>query len=150
MHPFFLIAALIITVPLVEIYLLIKIGSVIGALPTILMIVSTAVLGAALLRQQGVATLRRFQIAIAKEEIPAAEILEGVVLLIGGILLLTPGFFTDAIGFLCLLPPSRRLILAAIWSRVGARVSRNAHHSGDYHVGRVIEGEVVKDRDQPS
>ncbi len=150
MHPFFLIAALIITVPLIEIYLLIKIGSVIGALPTILMVVLTAVLGAALLRQQGLAALQRFQIAIAKEEVPATELLEGVILLIGGILLLTPGFFTDAIGFLCLLPFSRKFILGAIWSRLGVRVSRHTNHSGDQRMGRVIEGEVVKDRDQTS
>ena len=99
---------LFLTIPLIEIYLLLKIGSIIGAFPTILIVVGTAVLGAWLLRIQGFSTWRRLQNTLERGEVPAIEIVESLILLIGGALLLTPGFFTDAIGFLCLMPPMRR------------------------------------------
>lgn len=96
------------TVPFVEIYLLLKIGGIVGIFPTVLLVVFTAVLGAWLLRQQGFATWQRFQASLAKGEIPAYEMIEGPILLVGGALLLTPGFFTDALGFACLIPQIRQ------------------------------------------
>lgn len=96
------------TVPFVEIYLLLQIGGIVGVFPTIFLVVFTAVLGAWLLRQQGFATWRRFQENMAKGEIPAYEMIEGPILLVGGALLLTPGFFTDALGFACLVPQVRK------------------------------------------
>jgi len=99
---------LFITVPVIEIYLLIQVGSLIGALPTIGVVIGTAILGAFLLKQQGLSTLQRVQIQLSKGQIPAIEMLEGLILLICGALLLTPGFFTDTIGFLCLVPVLRR------------------------------------------
>jgi len=101
-------------VPLVEIYLLIKVGGLIGALPTVFLVVFTAVLGAFLLRMQGLSTLARVQAALARGELPAMEILEGAVLLVAGALLLTPGFFTDTLGFLALVPNIRRAALRAL------------------------------------
>ncbi len=98
-------------VPLVEIYLLIEVGSLIGALPTVALVVLTAVLGAVLLRWQGFATMGKVRGMLGRGEIPAVEMIEGVVLLLCGALLLTPGFFTDAIGFLCLVPPLRRAVI---------------------------------------
>ena len=95
-------------VPLVEIYLLIEIGSMIGAAWTIFFVVFTAIVGAALVRIQGFATFIRFQSNLKNNELPAMELLEGLFLLIAGALLLTPGFFTDAVGFACLTPPLRR------------------------------------------
>lgn len=95
-------------VPIIEIYLLIQVGSVLGALTTVLLIILTAVLGATLIRIQGFSTWQRMQISLANEEIPAIEMVEGIILLISGALLLTPGFFTDAIGFLCLIPGLRQ------------------------------------------
>lgn len=95
-------------VPIIEIYLLIQVGSVLGALTTVLLIILTAVLGATLIRIQGFSTWQRMQISLANEEIPAIEMVEGIILLVSGALLLTPGFFTDAIGFLCLIPGLRQ------------------------------------------
>ena len=106
--PFGLLLALLIAVPLIEIYLLLEVGSTIGVLPTVVLVIVTAVAGAALLRMQGLATLARIQDCLKRGEIPAIEMIEGLLLLITGVLLLTPGFFTDALGFACLVPPVRR------------------------------------------
>lgn len=97
-----------ISIPLLEIYLLIKVGSHVGAMITILLVVGTAVLGAALLRMQGISTLNRVREEMEAGRLPAVPMLEGLVLLLAGALLLTPGFFTDALGFLLLIPPLRR------------------------------------------
>ena len=98
---------LFIFVPLIEIYLLIKVGGIIGAFPTVLVVVSTAIAGTWLLKQQGLATLMRFQTSAAQGRMPAQEMAEGLALAFGGALLLTPGFVTDIIGFLCLIPFTR-------------------------------------------
>ncbi len=95
-------------VPFVEIYLLLQIGGIVGVFPTVLLVVFTAVLGAWLLRQQGFSTWQRFQSNLSRGEIPAYEMIEGPILLVGGALLLTPGFFTDILGFACLVPQARR------------------------------------------
>ncbi len=113
---------LFLVVPLVEIYLLIKVGNVIGALPTVALVVFTAVLGAVLLRWQGISTLGRVQQALLRGELPAVEILEGAVLLVVGALLLTPGFFTDTLGFAALVPRVRRALVHALLRRLQARV----------------------------
>lgn len=103
-----ILMALFLAIPIIEIYLLIKVAGVIDWLPTIALVVTTAVIGAALLRSQGSQTYLRFNQALSEGRVPANEILEGVALLVGGALLLTPGFFTDVIGFICLLPFTRR------------------------------------------
>ena len=108
MRAFPVFAIFFFIIPLLEIYFLIQVGGIIGALPTIILVVLTAVIGAFLLKQQGVATLGRFQSSMAQGQMPATALLEGVMLIIGGVLLMTPGFFTDAIGFACLLPFSRQ------------------------------------------
>ena len=99
-----------VTVPIVEMYVLIQVGGIIGALPTVALVVLTATLGIWLLRLEGLATLAKVQEKLARGEIPGQELLEGIMLLIGGALLLTPGFVTDAIGFACLLPFLRKPI----------------------------------------
>ena len=100
-----------IAAPLVELFILIEVGSVIGALPAILLCVATAVVGAALVRAQGLRTLREVQEAMGRGEVPAIAMLEGVVLALAGLLLLTPGLVTDALGFAALMPPLRRGLL---------------------------------------
>lgn len=102
---------LFIVVPIVEMTLLIEVGARIGAMATIGLVLLTAVLGLNLLRQQGFSTLMRVNEKLESGELPAQEIAEGLLLAIGGALLLTPGFFTDAIGFACLLPWSRRWLV---------------------------------------
>ena len=114
---FYLSIILFIFTPLIEIYLLISIGSEIGALPTIALILFTAGLGVTLLRIQGFLILTKIKQSLDRGELPAATMLEGLMLLIAGALLLTPGFFTDAIGFVCLVPSIRGKIANSILKR---------------------------------
>ncbi|WAR44055.1 FxsA family protein [Methylomonas rapida] len=135
----------VLIVPFVEIYLLMQVGGLIGTFPTILLVVFTAALGAWLLRRQGFATWQRFQASLAQGTIPAYEMIEGPILLMGGALLLTPGFFTDAMGFACLIPALRRnmaryiienhLIASAQGSGFRQSPTQNSH---------VIDGEYSK------
>jgi UPF0716 protein FxsA len=104
-------------VPLLEIYLLLEVGGWIGVGWTIFCVVFTAVLGAFLVRTQGFSTVNRIRSQVSKGELPAMEMLEGLFLLVAGALLLTPGFFTDAIGFVFLTPPLRRALIRYFLSR---------------------------------
>ena len=131
------IILLFVGVPLIELYLLIEIGQVIGALPTIALCLLTAVLGGALLRYQGLQVMFRAQATMARGEVPAIEMFEGVALAAGGVLLLTPGFATDVIGFLCLLPWSRRAMVRALLRRLNVR-GGPPRHGGGHH---TIEGD---------
>jgi len=147
MRPGHILLLLFLTIPLVEIYLLIEIGSVIGAIATVFLVVFTAVLGAMLLQAQGVSTLRRVQEAMARGEVPAIEMVEGVMLVIGGALLLTPGFFTDLFGFICLISPLRRALIR-IWLRRYGQV--NVHSSTDQtrpKDPKTLDGEYWRDDD---
>lgn len=110
------------TVPLVELALLLWIGGRIGVLPTIALILVTGAAGAALARHQGLATWRRFQQALAAGRLPGSELVEGLLILVAGALLLTPGVLTDAVGFLLLVPPARRWIVRRTEVRLRARV----------------------------
>ncbi len=109
-------------VPLIEVLLLLEVGRGIGTLNTIFLIILTGILGAYLMRLQGFAVLRRIQEDIAQRIAPANNMVEGAIILAGGILLLTPGFFTDAIGFLLLIPQSRRYILGRIQQAIETRI----------------------------
>ena len=151
---------LFLSIPIIEIYLLIQVGEVIGALPTIFIVVFTAVLGVALLRWQGLVTLTRVQAALARGELPAQELLEGALLLVAGALLLTPGFFTDTIGFFLLIPPLRQSLAQSLLLRgmfqVGGGVRRGGFSDGNTYEGqpgetgepRVIEGEYKRRNDR--
>jgi UPF0716 protein FxsA len=143
MNAFPVMLLLIIAVPVVELYVLIKIGAVIGALPTLGLVILTAMVGAALLRQQGLVTLHRFRNALDEGYLPAMEIVEGVALLVGGVLLLTPGFVTDAVGLLLLMPTTRKAMLKAAVKR--SRFTQNPPVKG-----RVIDGEIIDKRDDSS
>jgi UPF0716 protein FxsA len=116
---------LFLVVPFVEIYLLVEIGARIGAPWTILLVVLTAIVGAWLVRVQGLATWRRFQVSLAQNELPATALVEGLCLLIAGALLLTPGFFTDSVGFACLIPPLRRALIKHFLQRRIWKVRRS-------------------------
>jgi len=146
---------LFLIVPIIEIYLLIKVGGMIGAIPTIFLVVFTAVLGALLLRQQGFATMQRVQRSLAQGQLPAMAMLEGMVLLVSGALLLTPGFFTDTIGFLCLVPPVRRWAIHRLMRNVlvkGFGPPGGPQHDKSSQEpppgSRVIEGEYRRKDDK--
>ena len=104
------ILLLIILVPVIEIYLLIKIGSQIGAITTILLIFTTAIVGIYYAKYEGLNTLRSGFLQISKKESPAYEVVSGAAIALAAVLLIIPGFLTDFIGFLLILPISRRLI----------------------------------------
>ena len=104
------ILLVIILVPVIEIYLLIKIGSQIGAITTILLIFTTAIVGIYYAKYEGLNTLRSGSLQISKKESPAYEVVSGAAIALAAVLLIIPGFLTDFIGFLLILPISRKLI----------------------------------------
>lgn len=104
--------------PIVEMYLLIEVGGQIGTLPTIGLVMLTAVIGVALLKKQGLATLTRGLGRMQRGEAPIGEMAEGILLAVAGALLLTPGFVTDAVGFMLLWPPTRVIVARWMLSRV--------------------------------
>lgn len=116
-----LILVLLIGVPLVEIAVFIEVGGIIGLWPTIAIVVATALLGAAMLRRQGLATLLRARAELEAQRLPVRELFDGLCLLLGGALLLTPGFVTDAVGFALLIPPLRAVLGRRLWQALLAR-----------------------------
>ena len=136
--------------PIVEMYLLIEVAGYIKTLPTIGLVMLTAVIGVALLKRQGVQTLTRGVGRLNRGEVPATEIAEGILLGIAGALLITPGFVTDAVGFLLLFPPTRQMIAATLIKRVEVSATNNIHmhvdpqqHSAP-NESVTIEGEYEK------
>ncbi|MEE9397384.1 MAG: FxsA family protein [Methylococcales bacterium] len=147
MKPFQLLFVAFLAIPLLEIYMLLKIGSIIGVLATVVLVVSTAVIGAAMLRMQGFATWQRLQQALSQGKIPAMEMIEGPILLVGGALLLTPGFFTDILGFICLIPQTRKRLANSILAK-GVMVNTDQSAPGEKPVSHTtIEGEYRKEED---
>ena len=107
---------------LLEIYVLMTVGDVIGNWQTVLLVIMTALIGSTLLRQQGWSTMAKAQQSIAEGKTPAFEMLEGVVILVSGVLLITPGFITDSLGLLGLMPWSRRYFINHILEKNSERV----------------------------
>ncbi|MGH1469588.1 MAG: FxsA family protein [Cellvibrionaceae bacterium] len=164
-----ILLALFIIMPIAEMWVLIQVGVRIGALSTIGLVLLTAVVGLALLRQQGLSTLLRANQRMQAGQLPAQEMGEGIFLAVGGALLLTPGFITDAFGFACLIPGVRKILLGRFLLKRGIAVNsfgvgragkeRETHiptqgsarrddHSGSRSKssnGDVIEGEYHRD-----
>jgi UPF0716 protein FxsA len=121
-------------VPIVELFILIKIGSHIGALNTIALLVLTALLGIALVRLEGLRTLRQIQLTLTQGQIPAEELLDGVLIFLGGILLLTPGVLTDLFALVLLIPYARmhfKRWLRRRFDRMMASDNVRLHYRGD-------------------
>ncbi len=148
---------LFVLMPVAEMWLLITVGSQIGALPTIGLVLLTAVVGAGLLREQGFATLWKGRQKLQGGELPTTEIAEGLILAVSGALLLTPGFVTDLIGFAGLIPPIRVLVATRIMKNMlvmgaqsgGFQTGRgpsNSPPNGDGN-GEMIEGEAWERKD---
>jgi UPF0716 protein FxsA len=127
------------------------VGSVIGALNTIGVVIGTAILGAYLFKRQGLSTYARVQETMARGEIPAIEMLEGIVLLVTGALLLTPGFFTDAVGFVFLVPAIRRAFVLWLLKKGtfiqtgGPGGPGNGPHGSSGQGPSVIDGEFRRE-----
>lgn len=147
--PFFILVFLFVVVPVVEISVLINVGKAIGGFNTIMFVIFTAVLGAYLVKQQGMKTISNLQQEMNAGRMPAMQMAEGVALLFAGAVLLTPGFITDALGFALLTPPIRRGIITWITKSglIKGGVSTSgfgSSQSSDQQAnssGNIIEGE---------
>ncbi|MEM7429024.1 MAG: FxsA family protein [Pseudomonadota bacterium] len=152
----YLLLITFIAVPIIEIALFIQVGSLIGLFPTLGIVVLTAVAGTWLIRQQGFAVLTQARRNVESSEVPVEPVIHGIFLLIAGLLLLTPGFFTDAIGFACLIPPLRLAVAYGIWDKIKDHVHvvgpggmsqpggrPGARPGASRAGGPVIDGEVI-------
>lgn len=154
---------LFVVVPILEIATFIQMGSLIGLGWTLFSILLTAVIGAFLVRQQGFKALNEARAQSANNEIPVTPVIHGVFILAAGLLLLTPGFVTDSIGFLFLVPPFRLLVAGKVWAWINANMDVTMMHpgarqgaphqpnAGGGDFGTVIDGEAVEveDRETP-
>jgi len=109
-----LLVILFIVVPIAELYVIIKVGELIGIWPTLALLLADAILGSLLLKHQGLRAWRRFNEAIAARRFPGKEVADGALILVGGTLLLTPGFLSDIAGLILLIPPTRALVRAGL------------------------------------
>ena len=121
-----LLFVLFIIVPILELAVIIQIGSAIGVLPTIALLIADSLLGAALMRSQGRATWLRFNTTLAEGRVPGREVMDGALVIFGGALLLTPGFLSDFLGLFLLLPPTRAVVRSLLVRRYGARLVATA------------------------
>jgi len=136
-----------IVMPIAEMAVLIQVGSMIGVFNTIGFVLLTAFAGAWLLRQQGLATLLKANQRLNSGELPAKEVAEGLILAVGGVLLLTPGFITDAIGFLCLVPFTRHWLAAQALKRMVVSGQSGFYFragSGPNPFGRDEDGDIIE------
>jgi UPF0716 protein FxsA len=143
--PLLALVAIFIVVPLLELYVILKVGDAIGAVPTILLLAADSVLGSILLRAQGRSVWRRFNEALANGRMPHREVMDGVLVIFGGAFLITPGFITDIVGLLLLIPPTRALVRRALVRRLGRRVEVRASGRGDVE-GTATEYDVPPGR----
>ncbi len=122
------LALLFVLTPLVELAILVYLGTIIGAWYTILIVVATGVLGAFMARNQGLAAISRIRGSIERGIMPSNEIFDGALIVVGGLLLLTPGVITDVIGFAMLVPQTRRIIGRWLRSLIRRRIQRGEIH----------------------
>jgi len=128
---FFKLFLIFAVIPLIELAILIKIGTYIGALNTITLVILTAIIGAYMVRQEGLGVLYRIQKNMNEGQFPADELIDGIMILLAGALLLTPGVFTDVIGFLMVFPVSRNFIRKFIKRYLDKKISpRDIHING--------------------
>ncbi len=141
---------LFVVLPIAEIMVLIEVGGRIGTLNTAILVVLTAFVGSLMLRQQGMSTLFRARERIDTGALPLQEMMEGLCLAVGGALLVTPGFITDAIGFICLFPQSRRWLVKLVAKQVKASPNFHTHSQQSHsraHSSHIIEGELERDEE---
>jgi UPF0716 protein FxsA len=122
----FLLVLIFIIVPLAELYVIIQVGGAIGLVPTLVLLLADALLGSMLLRQQGRAAWVRFNRALAENRLPHKEVFDGVLIIFGGALLITPGFITDIFGLVLLIPPTRAAVRGVASRIVRRRMAMGA------------------------
>lgn len=141
---------LLIVVPLLEIYVLIQVGDVIGVPLTIVTLLAVSILGAWLLKREGLATWRRLRETMARGAMPTAELTDAVMIIFGGALLLTPGFVTDIFGFLLILPPTRHPLKGAFRRLLGGWFLTRSGFAGKASRGAYAARVVRSRRDRPT
>ena len=144
---FLLLLIIFIVIPIIEISLFIEIGSFIGSFNTILLIFTTALIGVYFVRQQGISTYSKLYNQLQDQEAPIQTMFEGLVILISGILLITPGFFTDALGFLGLIPLTRVIFIKIVANSVLSRYGMKNQSSDDGSIEGDFE-EINDDEDK--
>src|SRR4051812_46541429 len=149
----FFLVALFILIPIAELYVILKVGDLIGTVPTLALLVADSLLGAWLMRSQGSAVWRRFQETMQAGRVPHREVFDGVMVIFGGAFLITPGFLTDIVGVTLLLPPTRALVRRWLIRRggrmfgisiAGMRAGQTSSPGNDFDV----EG-TAQETDQP-
>jgi UPF0716 protein FxsA len=150
--------------PVLELFVLVRVGMSIGFLPTFLLVVAGSMLGIFVIRVAGLATAMRARESLARGELPAQQMMDGLVMTVGGGLLLLPGFISDVLGLICLLPFTRRLLATKVRQRAEDQASRqrafadDLRSAGSTHPGagrpgarqpEVIEGEVIEGEFEP-
>lgn len=144
-----------VVVPIIEIALFLKVGSLIGIPATIGLVLLTAIAGTMLVRSQGLDAINKVRASASRGEAPVEALIQGACVLVAGVLLLTPGFATDALGFALLIPPVRSMITSHLWKFIQPHVvvatsqttTRQYHGHPDQrsdHGGTVIEGQAVE------
>lgn len=158
---------LFIVIPFTELMILLKVGEAWGVFPTLALIITTAMVGYQLFKRQGVATWQRVNQKLAQGELPSKEMADGIVILLAGALMITPGLITDSIGLFCLIPVTRKLVLSVIMRRFKDKVtiySAHSYHSSDTNnesqhssnnaasngSGRTFEGDYQEEDKPPS
>lgn len=148
---FGIIAALMIIVPFVELIVIIKVADGIGLLPTLLLLVLISIAGAWLLAQQGAATWRRLRATLKRGDMPTEEATDGALIVVGGSLLLTPGFVTDAIGLWLLMPVTRRLVKSSFKKLLAVVAARRFGRARTAAAGRAAhEVRATRIRREPT
>ena len=158
----FILPLIFVGIPIAEIAMFIQVGDLIGLWPTLATMVITAIVGTAILRHQGLATIAKAQSSLDQGQLPLDSVLHGLFLLIAGVLLLTPGFLTDAVGFAFLVPPVRMSIAKKLLTLIKRSDNIHVHTfdmgnsgakttgptgSGPARPGPIIEGEVVEEQE---
>ncbi len=140
-----LLFLLLLAVPIAELWLIVQVGQSIGVLQTLALLIAVSVAGAWLLKREGTATWRRLREAMARGEVPTKEATDGALILLGGALLLTPGFLTDIVGLVFVLPPSRAAVKGAFRKLLGAWAVKRMGPAG-YVGAKVWEARATRRR----
>jgi UPF0716 protein FxsA len=148
--PLVALLVIFIVVPLAELYVILKVGDALGWLPTLAILAADSIVGSLLLKSQGRAVWRRFNDAIAAGRLPHREVLDGVLVIFGGAFLITPGFLTDVVGLLLLLPPTRFAMRRLVLRVMGGRVAIGVADAATRRRARYdVDATATEVRDEP-
>ena len=148
--PLLALVVIFIVVPLAELYVIWQVGEAIGVVPTLLILAADSIIGSLLLKSQGRTVWRRFNETMAAGRVPHREVVDGVLVIFGGAFLITPGFLTDILGLLLLLPPTRFFMRRLALRALGGRVAIGVAGAATSRRGRFdVEGTATEVRDDP-